>query len=246
MDYNNLASLVIKAQSGDSEALSELYSATYNQMYFFAFKIVGNEQDALDVLQNAYIIMVEKIGTVKDSTMFISWFKRVLINECNHTLKKNHKYVPPEDEERDIFDSIEDENEEFLPESVLNDSETKRIIFDTIDNELSNSQKQTIMMFYYDEMKISQIADAMETNENTVKNRLHESRKKLKNALLVYRKQGMLVVVPLPLLTQLFRQLAEQNTLPPQTAEALLQSVSEATGVALTIGAGAVAGTTAA
>jgi len=240
MDYANLALLAEKAQAGDTAAMSELYTETYNKMYFFTLKIVGNEQDALDVLQNAYIIMVEKLKSLKDPQMFIAWFKRVLINECNQSLKKNKKYVQPDDKKSNMFDSIPDENEEFLPESVLNDSETQRIIFDTIDNELSNIQKQTVMMFYYDELKISDIAKITETNENTVKNRLHESRKKLKNALLVYKKQGMLVVVPLPLLTALLRQLAEKNTLSPQVAETLLQTVSKATGVSLAFGTGAV------
>ena len=189
MDYTKLASLAEKAQTGDSEALSGLYAATHNQMYFFALKIVGTEQDALDVLQNAYIIMVEKIATLDSPQMFIAWFKRVLINECNQSLRKNKKYLLPNDEQQDMFDSIEDEDEEFLPESVLNDSETQRMILDAIDNELSNIQKQTVLLFYYDELKISEIADITETNENTVKNRLHESRKKLKNALLTYRSE---------------------------------------------------------
>ena len=134
--------------------------------------------------------MVEKIAALENPQAFAVWFKRVLVNECNQLLKKNSRYVLPGDEQ-DVFEAADDENEEFLPENALNDSETQRIILDAIDNELSNIQKQAVMLFYYDELKISEIAKITETNENTVKNRLYESKKKLKNVLLVYKKQGM-------------------------------------------------------
>ena len=227
MNHMQLATLAEQARNGDNGALEQLYNATHTQMYFFALHTVRNNEDAKDVLQNTYIIVLQKIHTLEKPQMFVAWLKTILANECNRFLRERGKYILPDDETENLFDSLEDETEEFLPGSALFDQDIQRIVLDTIENELSPIQKQTVLLYYYDELKISEIAAITDTNENTVKNRLHESRKKLKKALAPYRSDGILSLGVLAL-TAILKEAAEKTTPPTEATSSILAAVARA------------------
>ena len=71
LDYDYLAKLVRKTQTGDSNAFAELYTATYQKQYRFTYQYVKDPYLAQDVLQDVYILVLKKIHTLKNPRLFV-------------------------------------------------------------------------------------------------------------------------------------------------------------------------------
>lgn len=233
MNFENLTRLAEKAKKGDTSALTELYNETNQSMYFYTLNVVGNEQDAMDVMQNSYVRMITKINTLKKPEMFYAWMKQIVYNECIRLRKKNNTYVPDSDEGK--LANIPEENSEFLPEEMLHSKEKQTILLREIDK-LSDNQKQALLLFYYDGLKIQEIAHITGSNENTVKFRLHEARNKLKRSLLPLVGQGAFGVAPVPVLTRVFQTASMQAQISAKLSAALLENLNRVLPIAVRIG----------
>jgi hypothetical protein len=122
----------------------------------------------------------------------------------------------PQTHEED-FDLIADglwDNSEFLPENILQSEEMKNAVIDLI-RALPDVQKTAVLLFYYEEMGVKEIAEIQECSVGTVKSRLNYARKYIKSEIEKRRKKGdyILSVVPLPLLTLILREMAARNSL---------------------------------
>lgn len=173
--------LIEQIQGGSKEAFEELYRLTSPKAYFVALQIVRNEQDAEDILQEAYIKVLEKIGEIDPSQSFMGWLYRVVSNMSKNLLKKKNA-LAFEVYEEETFEDIPDDATEFNPEESLNQGETCREIMAAID-ELSDEKRFCVIMKYFGEMSVCEIAESLEVPESTVKNRLFVARKELKSKL---------------------------------------------------------------
>lgn len=180
MDIKNekIGRLIVRIQGGNKEAFEELYKLTSPKAYFIALQIVRNEQDAEDILQETYIKVLEKIDEIDPSQSFTGWLYRVVSNKSKNLLKKRNTLVF-EVYGDESFEEIPDEEIEFNPEEHLNQGEICREVMAAID-ELSDEKRVCIIMKYFAEMTVSEIAESIEVPESTVKNRLYSARKDLK------------------------------------------------------------------
>lgn len=72
LDYDYIAKLVRKTQEGDSDAFAELYTATYQSQYRFAYQYVKDPYLAQDILQEVYILVLKNLDTLKNPRLFVS------------------------------------------------------------------------------------------------------------------------------------------------------------------------------
>ncbi len=72
--------IVLKAQSGDRNALSSLVSLYENRIYHLALRMLGNEQDAEDILQETFMVMLNKIHQFEGNSSFYTWLYRIAVN----------------------------------------------------------------------------------------------------------------------------------------------------------------------
>ena len=173
--------LVRMIQGGDKEAFGELYRLTSPKAYFVAFQIVRNEQDAEDILQETYIKVLEKIDEIDTTQSFMGWIYRVVSNKSKNLLK-NKNMLNFESYEEEVFEDLPEERAEFNPEENLNQSEVCREVMAAID-ELSEEKRICVIMKYFGEMTVAEVADSLEVPESTVRNRLFVARKELKKKL---------------------------------------------------------------
>lgn len=177
-DKARISELVVQLQNGDSGAFGELYKLTSGRAYFVAFEITKNEQDAEDVLQESYIKMLEKIGTLDKPESFVSWFHHMVANKSKDSLKKR-KPTLFEGGEDEAFEVIPDEDTSFSPEENLDQDELHRAVIEVID-ELTEEKRACVMMMYFEEMSVNEISESLEIPVSTVKNRLFTARKDMK------------------------------------------------------------------
>lgn len=206
--------LVARAVDGDRPAFEEMYRLTEKAVYFTCLKLLGNEHNAQDIMQDTYMKAFDKLSTLEDFSKFPGWINRIAVNNCKMFFRKPVHESIEEQSEHGI--DIADEKE-FIPEDYASDMEKRRIIINIIDTVLSDVQRQTIILYYYNQMSVSEIASVMDCPDGTVKYRLSSAREKIREAILIYEKENddrLHAVLPIPVLTSILR-MAEQETLVP-------------------------------
>jgi RNA polymerase sigma-70 factor (ECF subfamily) len=88
----DVAQLVTAARDGDREAFDELVRATHAETFTLALRLTGNEEDARDVVQEAYIRAFRGIGRFRGDAQFSTWMYRITANCANTLLAKRTKH----------------------------------------------------------------------------------------------------------------------------------------------------------
>lgn len=212
MDYQEAIAL---AKSGKEEGFRFLYEATHQSKYYLAVQYMKNEEEAKDVLQDAYIRAFSRLDSLQQPDAFPGWFGRIVANTAKNRLVKNKPMLFTEmnqNEDAEEFErSIEDENISIQPELAYMQQERNALVHELIDS-LSTEQRMCILMFYMEGDSIRQIASALGCSENTVKSRLNYGRKNLKIKSEQLQKKGYCLygIAPLPLLIYLLRAQASE------------------------------------
>ena len=189
MERGMLIDLVSKAQKGDSVAMDQLFGAFYNDVYYFALKTVKDSDTACDITQESFLEIIKTIGELKEPAAFVTWMKQVTYHQCTRYFKKKKEVLVEEDEDGNtIFDTLVDESEGAIPAEVYEKEEFRKTILDII-NELTEQQRSAVMMYYFDELTVGQIAEIQRVSEGTVKSRLNYARKALKKSVEDYEKK---------------------------------------------------------
>lgn len=181
-ERETMKNLVERAKKGDVEAFTALYKDTIDKAYYTAVKIVKNPQDAQDMVQDAYIKAFTTLDSLKNEERFDSWLNCIVANRCKDYLKKKKPDFFPKsdnDNDEDFIESIVGKDPGLLPEEVTESRETKKLVMQCIEK-LPDDQRICLLMFYYDELTVKEIAQALDVSENTVKSRLNYARKKLR------------------------------------------------------------------
>lgn len=176
LDYQYLTSLVKQAQSGESDAFAELYLATYKMIYRFAFRYLRNEEDAQDAVQDTYIIVLKKIRMLKDPQLFVSWLNQIAFRVCFGIQKKKKE---AEGAEGDLAQRTSEliSSEGQPEEAAIRIGEKIFIIRQILS--LPFSESQVLILRYYNEMKIDDIASLLDISRSSVKRYLTSGKEKL-------------------------------------------------------------------
>ena len=92
LDYDYISTLVSRARTGDSDAFAELYAATYQKEYRFAYNYLKDEYLAQDALQETYILALKNLYTLRDSKLFISWLNQINFRVCFNMHRKQNRF----------------------------------------------------------------------------------------------------------------------------------------------------------
>lgn len=196
MENINYEELIERAKKQDQEAITELYHLTYNLGFYIAQQICRNFDDALDVLQESYIKAFSSLNRLKDSDRFQAWLNQIIINKSKDYLRKLKRIKFADTEKEEIY-NIKDDRIEFNPEEFVDYEQTKQILQEILDS-LSDEQRLVTLMYYFEEMSISEMASLLKCKENTIKSRLFKARKKIKESILEFEKTGLKLYGALP------------------------------------------------
>ena len=145
--------------------------------------MLRSEQDALDITQEVLITMLTSLDKLQNDGAFYSWIGGITANMCRNALNRGpHKkevQVVDDEDGNSLFDTFEDIDEQKAPEKALDNDETRRMIMDLIDA-LPDAQRECVLLYYYEEMSVKDIAATLNVSENTVKSRLNYARKAIK------------------------------------------------------------------
>lgn len=165
LDHGYIAKLVVLAQSGDTDAFAQLYALTYNKIYNYARRYLRDDYLAQDAVSEVYISVLKKIGMIKDPTLFVAWLNQIAFHTCyDMSVKENSGSLQPLD---DVLSEILPD-ERVNPEEEIVSKDEKLRLKEAVDK-LPFDMRQCIVMKYYNNMKIDDIAAATGVSRSTVK-----------------------------------------------------------------------------
>jgi len=164
---------LIRASQGDMQAFEEVYKASSSFVYNVAFRVVNNREDALEVAQEVFMIIHDKLKNFRFESSFKTWAYRITANYAINYAKKNAraKTVPFE--------------EAFGEGAVANevharmDQEHQAQVVENLLGELNPDQRACVVLRDIQGLSYEEIAQALNININTVRSRLKRSREKL-------------------------------------------------------------------
>ncbi len=169
--------LVERMKAGDKEAFDLLYGKYKNLALHTAYLIIGNLSDSEDVVQDTFVKVFLHCKELKKESGFKAWMMQILVRTAYKTGKKRSREVPDED----VVMKADTRKERSALEQVLT-REASQILSEAI-RELPIKQRTVVILFYYQECSISEIAKICGCLEGTVKSRLYNARVELKKKL---------------------------------------------------------------
>lgn len=179
-----------KAQKGDEKALNQLVSLWYKRIYNYVHKYHADHDVASDLAQKTFIQMFKYIPKLKEVDRFKPWLYRIATNLCFEESRQNKKRKTVSinedgggDEEVNVkMQVVEAKGNFFNPERNFQQGELENVLLTAL-NGLSEDQRSVVIMKEYEGLKFTEIAEAMETSENTVKTWMYRGLKNLKISL---------------------------------------------------------------
>ncbi|NRT72932.1 sigma-70 family RNA polymerase sigma factor [Clostridium beijerinckii] len=170
--------LVIKIQSGDMNALGELFEIYINESFKYSYLITGSKYTSEDIVQEAFISCYNNIKSLKNPEFFKSWFFKMLTRIAWRYAKKDKKSLPVDN----IFEKVDEKSIDTSIEQYLRKEKNNNLYAEI--EKLDLKQKTVIVLYYFNGLTVSEIAKVMGCFEGTVKSRLYSARKKLKSSLI--------------------------------------------------------------
>lgn len=215
-DNNDMNMLVTEAKKGNQAAYEALYQKTKQMVYFTCLGLLNSETDAADQMQETYAAAFQKLDMLEEPEKFPGWINRIAINKCKDFLIRQKRWHLLPDE-KDIPEEVPETDEDFLPEDYLMKRDMREIVQKIMREELSDVQYRTVLLYYYDELSLTEIVEYMECSEGTVKSRLHKAKELIREGVLKYSKKHddtLYCIAALPFLARLLQLEAEQLQAP--------------------------------
>ncbi len=181
--------LVKRVKTGERAAFDCIVDKYKGKAFALAFNIIGNYEDARDVLQEAFVKAYININNFREDANFYTWFYRILVNLCRDFLRKKSaqkrvlveplKMQDNEEEAVDVADTGPD------PSQAALNKEIKETADQAIDL-LPEKQKTAFILKYIQGMRLNEIAQILDCDESTVKVHLFRAVRNLQKSLAPY------------------------------------------------------------
>lgn len=180
--------LVVRAREGDAVAQGKLMQAWYKRIYNFGYKFFFDHDLAMEVAQKTFIAMHRNIVNLQDEARFRPWLYTIAVNCCREELRKRksarsvslHDLRPGDEEESQAWEIAGSRTDN--PERSLRQTELADLLHQCL-LQLSEEQREVVIMKEYEGLKFREIADTLNISENTVKSRMYYGLEAMKRML---------------------------------------------------------------
>lgn len=178
--------LIKKIKDGDMDAFTQLVELFGDRAVNFAYRMLKDQVDAEDAVQEAFLKVFDKIHTFKQESKFSTWFYTVLSNICRDMLRKKSKKPmtvsinqtnrEDDDFELQLEDTSYEPHENFIKKDALN-------VLDKALTQLSDEHREVIVLRDIEGFDYEKIAEILGISLGTVKSRISRARISLRKIL---------------------------------------------------------------
>lgn len=172
---------VEKAKQGDQQAKEVLYIETCQHMFFLAKSIVKSDEEAMDIIHDSYICVFQKLDNIKNAAGFKSYLRTTVANRCKNYLRKKKPLYLSDMTEDGTELELED-TDGVIPGELVGNEDVIECVRRVVES-LPEEQRMCVILRYYDEMSLQEIADTLEVSLGTVKSRLSRAPKKMRDEI---------------------------------------------------------------
>jgi len=156
--------LVIDAQEGDGEAMEKLVARWQKRLWGHAYRLTGEPEAAWEVTQQAWLGIIKGLRKLDDPVRFRAWAYRITTHKAVDWIRKNKR--EPKARIEDIPEQVQREQKDMGLKELLERLEFKKRI--------------VLILYYFEQLSVSEIGAALRIPQGTVKSRLYKARKELK------------------------------------------------------------------
>ncbi len=167
MDEAEAAALVRRCQTGDTEAFRALVETYKNTLFGVAYFMTHDRAAAEDAVQEGLVQIWCHIHSLRDPGRIKPWLIRIVVNEVNQQFRKKPAPSLP----LEAADAAFDDN---LPEEQAMTTERRRLICHALDG-LPREQREAVILRFYSDLSVPEIAAVTHSPEGTIKSRLHRA-----------------------------------------------------------------------
>lgn len=183
-----LIKLVTEAKEGNKDSFGELYSVYYDELIRIAmYHSGGNKTVAEDLVQDAMLKAMKNIQNLEAPAAFPKWISKIVVNRCkdyvtSSAVKTNINFSALDNPDDEMEFDPEDKKIDADPAEYMSQKSRDEIVQGIISN-LSEEQRAVTLLYYYDDMTISEVAQALGLETSTVIGRLQTAKKNIKNSV---------------------------------------------------------------
>lgn len=178
--------LIIGCQNGYKENFAPLIKCYEQALYKYCFYLTGEEQSAIDLYQDTWLKVITKIRQYKDQYKFKNWLLSIASNTYRDSYRKRKR------RQKVVKDYSDSEKQRFEMNQVhtgVNPVEDSAVLGEEKEDlhralqTLKDHYRIVIVLFYFEQLSINEISEALKIPKGTVKSRLNQAKKLIKAAL---------------------------------------------------------------
>lgn len=182
-----LPELVENVKQGNENAFNELYQRYYKLVRYIAFQLSKNHADAEEITQEVFLQVLHSIDSLRDPNQFKAWISRITYSKAKMQFRK-HKDRSIENELLDVLNMKEEEHPDYVPVKNMHYISDKEVLDECL-LQLKDRFREVLILHYFSQLSIKEIAELMETPEGTVKSRLLYAKQYLKDEITAYEQR---------------------------------------------------------
>lgn len=179
--------LVQSARAGDRDAFRTLFERYHRRAYALALGVVRRPEDAMDVVQDAFIKAHKHLGKFEGTSSFYTWLYRIVMNLAIDHLRKHRRVKPVELDEQTLESSADESLIPRIlggnPSRALMDKQIRARIDQALE-ELSENHRAVLVMRELEGLSYEEMAQAMECSKGTIMSRLFHARRNMQKRLI--------------------------------------------------------------
>jgi RNA polymerase sigma-70 factor (ECF subfamily) len=176
--------LVTRASAGDVDSFNQLVTRWERPIYALAYRTLGREEDARDVVQEAFLRAYRGLRGFKGEAKFSSWLYRITLNLCRDWIRRERR--APIVQVPEGVDPVDLADERVAPQESVEELVARREMSNAVAKamaELPEEQRTAIMLKEYHGLTFQEIADMLDCPLSTVKTRLYQGLSVLRRRL---------------------------------------------------------------